>query len=183
MTTKPITIATMIADILQREGGYTNNPADRGGPTNHGITLHTYSVYLGRLATIAELKAITPTIAAHIYQSLYYIKPNIDVIPLELQPIVFDESINMDPENAAKLLQETLKHYDETISVDGKIGPITANKAHEILGQVGATTLINQMVDQRIDFYKAIVDHNPIQHVFINGWINRANQFRITTEA
>ena len=39
----------LINDVIERfEGGYTNHPADRGGPTNMGITRAALSEYLGR---------------------------------------------------------------------------------------------------------------------------------------
>ena len=34
-----MTVDQMIDDILRREGGYVNHPADKGGPTKYGITL------------------------------------------------------------------------------------------------------------------------------------------------
>ena len=32
--------------VLAREGGYVNNPNDKGGATNKGITQNTYNAYL-----------------------------------------------------------------------------------------------------------------------------------------
>ena len=43
--------------ILKHEGGYVNHKADKGGPTNFGVTIGTYSKWLGREATIAEVKS------------------------------------------------------------------------------------------------------------------------------
>lgn len=35
----------MLKFILQREGGYSNDPTDLGGETNKGITHGTYDAY------------------------------------------------------------------------------------------------------------------------------------------
>ena len=43
--------------VLQFEGGFVNNPKDPGGPTNLGVTQATLSGFLGRQATIDEVKA------------------------------------------------------------------------------------------------------------------------------
>lgn len=32
-------IHDLIEEVIAREGGYSDHPADRGGPTNMGITL------------------------------------------------------------------------------------------------------------------------------------------------
>ncbi|MES2753138.1 MAG: glycosyl hydrolase 108 family protein, partial [Pseudomonadota bacterium] len=38
MTTAKTDIATLIDAVIGREGGYSNHPADRGGPTRWGVT-------------------------------------------------------------------------------------------------------------------------------------------------
>ena len=40
---------TLYSPLLwKEEGGFTNNPADPGGATNHGVTLDTYGVYCAK---------------------------------------------------------------------------------------------------------------------------------------
>lgn len=49
----------LAAFVLEREGGYVNNKADKGGPTNKGVTLATYRSVYGQNKTVEDLKRIT----------------------------------------------------------------------------------------------------------------------------
>jgi lysozyme family protein len=63
-------IDTILDEIIRREGGYVNHPADRGGPTKYGITAQTLGRWrkLDRPATATEVKALTETEARAIYR-------------------------------------------------------------------------------------------------------------------
>ena len=45
-----------LARLLAHEGGYTNDAADPGGPTNFGITIYDYRKYVKPDATAADVK-------------------------------------------------------------------------------------------------------------------------------
>ena len=73
----------IITEVLQREGwpAYTNDPADRGGPTKGGITLgswrdHTSNPYV----TAEHVKNITEEQARAFYRHRYIIDPGFDRI-------------------------------------------------------------------------------------------------------
>lgn len=181
-----MTIKQIIADIIAKEGGYVNHPADRGGPTNYGITAMSYADYFKRPAdniTKAEIKAVTPQLAEKIYYSLYFVRPNINLLPELIQPLMLDMSVNHGPNKAIELLQTTLLHDGYNISTtDGLIGPKTLNAVTRATADLGKH-LINNLINSRIQFYKQIVKHDPSQAVFENGWIARAESFRPTATA
>jgi lysozyme family protein len=57
-------IDAMFDDVLRREGGFVDHPADRGGPTKYGITQRTLGHYLGRAVDRAEVEALGRPLAA-----------------------------------------------------------------------------------------------------------------------
>lgn len=168
----------MIDDILSREGGFVNHPADRGGPTNFGVTQATLSSWRGREATIDDVKILTIDEAREIYRTKYYVGPKIDKLPNLIQPLVFDMSINHGPGTAVKLFQRVMNDHGIVCEVDGGIGDETIRCALTAVDQFGSE-LINFLVDKRIQFYHQIVEKNPNQRVFLKGWLKRANEFRV----
>jgi len=172
-------VKEIINGIIQREGGYVNHPNDRGGPTKYGITQKTLSRYYGYSATIEQVQTLTKDVAYDIYEKDYYRAPGIDKLPKEIQAIVTDSSVLYGPRRAIKFLQEIVNEAGfGPISVDGALGPNTRRTVITAYSEMGPY-FINAYVEERIMFCERIVANNPSQNVFLKGWTNRANKFRV----
>jgi hypothetical protein len=105
-------VEDLAREIIAREGGFSNDPADPGGPTNHGVTLTTLR-RLGHDLTgdgrtdLADVKALTPDKAVAIYTEHYFRRPRLSELPEALQPSIFDMYVNAGA-NAVRLLQRLL---------------------------------------------------------------------------
>jgi lysozyme family protein len=173
------TVDEMVDTILAHEGGYVNDPSDRGGATNFGVTQRTYSAWLGRPASIDDVKAMRVETAREIYLANYYYKPRINGLPEKAQALVFDCAINHGPRRAIKFVQTVINLAGfGVIIVDGICGPDTMGRAQQASEAMG-DYFVNAIADERIDFYQAIVRNDPTQNRFIRGWLNRANSFRL----
>lgn len=142
------------------EGGYVDDPNDRGGPTNHGITQATLADWRGHPVSAADVEALSQEEATEIYQASYWKPICGDELPSGVDLIVFDSAVNQGPGTAAKLLQETVG-----VSADGHIGPQT-------LAAVSArdsVDTVNGMSAARLARYK----QSPDWPTFHNGWTNR----------
>lgn len=161
-------IGNAIKGILEREGSYVNHPADRGGPTNHGITQGALTAYLGRAATIADVRDLTIETAANIYVKNYWVKPGFDrlIIPPSTQELLFDMSVNHGPDNATKMLQRAVGALD-----DGDIGPKTRAAI------AGTENITARLIAERVSFYGRIITNHPDQAPFAAGWANRSAEF------
>ena len=168
----------MIEAILGREGGFVNDPADRGGPTNFGVTRSTLAKWRGQAVSADDVRAMPKDEAREIYRKNYFLLPKLNRLPLIIQPLLFDMSINHGPGGGIRLLQETLNAQNFPCSVDGGIGDQTVNCAGQAVAAQG-TALINKIVDQRVAFYHQIVANDATQQRFINGWLKRAKEFRV----
>lgn len=62
----------VMAFIARWEGGYVNHPLDKGGATNMGITIGTLSAWLGRKATVEEVRNLSRETADAIYRARYW---------------------------------------------------------------------------------------------------------------
>ena len=172
----------LIEVILHHEGGFVNHKNDRGGATNHGVTIGTYSRWLGRPATVDEVRQMSVETAIEIYKKNYFYGPGIHRLPELVMGHVFDMAVNHGPRRAIKLLQRTVNVAGfGTISVDGVSGPGTRRHVQKAVDAMGEY-FNDAVVEERIKFYHRIVERNESQRVFLRGWLRRANSFRMITE-
>lgn len=166
-------VDSMIEALIVREGGYVNHPADRGGPTNCGITRETLAAWRGCSVTVDDVKCLTPSEAAEIYRASYYYAPGIDTLPSALQAHVFDIAVNSGPKTGIKLLQRALNRLEAGIKEDGVLGPVTRAAAEAY----PSSDINHTLVEVRLRYYDDIVAADPKQRAFIDGWRKRAKSF------
>ncbi|HEY6896248.1 MAG TPA: glycosyl hydrolase 108 family protein [Rhodocyclaceae bacterium] len=172
-----ISIEQMIDDVLRREGGYSNLPADKGGPTKFGITQATLSRFLERVASVDDVKNLDIETARDIYELRYYHQPRIDKLPEAIQPFVFDCAVNHGPRKAIQFVQTVCNEAKlGPLATDGQMGPKTKAVADACYEQMG-DWMLPALVEERRMFYAAIVAQDPSQGVFLKGWLARANSF------
>lgn len=159
------TDSDIIADIISREGGYVNHPADRGGPTRFGITQATLADYRGYKVNAGDVEALTETEAWKIYRKRYLEDTGIAKIPNpELRGVVLDAAVNHGPVRAIAMLQRAIGVPD-----DGVIGPVTL----AAMPYLNARSVCVKFLAQRCRFYGAIISADHSQAVFAKGWANR----------
>ena len=157
--------------VLQKEGGFVDHPADRGGATNRGITQGTYDDWRKRRGLLPQsVRLLTDDDVAEIYRLDYWDKVRADELPAPVNLVVFDDAVNSGVNRAARRLQKACK-----VATDGAIGPRTIAAAKQIADASGALNLALDIIEQRVDFYHNIVETNPSQSVFLRGWLNRMN--------
>lgn len=165
----------IINDIIEREGGYVNNPADRGGPTKYGITHQTLASWRGvDRVTAAQVELMTKDEARAIYRQRYLVGPGLwHLNSPELRAVAVDCFVTHKPKVAIRMLQEAVG-----TRTDGILGPVTIAAANQMNGKRAAIL----MCCARFRFFGRLIsgdltdaDHDgiPDNTEFAAGWINR----------
>lgn len=154
-----------LVSVLEHEGGWADHPKDPGGATMKGVTLKTYSDWLGREASKDELRNIPGEHLKTIYKTRYWDAVRADELPAGVDYAVFDMAVNSGPGRAAKLLQAAVG-----ATPDGAIGPKTlaAVKAQD------PAALIFVFQDKRQDFLESL----PTFAIFGKGWTHRVDSVK-----
>jgi lysozyme family protein len=173
---------TILQKTLKWEGTWSDDAVDAGGKTMLGITQATLGAWLGRPASAQEIRNLTRDEAINIYQSMYFQKPGINLLPDALQSPVFDFGVNAGPGRAIMGLQTLIDTLGIVphINVDGGIGAFTLKAVSGTLGTTGERKMVNAYQDARQAFYNGIVLKDESQREFLRGWTNRVDDFRIT---
>jgi lysozyme family protein len=161
--------------ILVHEGGWVNDPSDRGGETFQGISRNNFPNWPGwRLIDIARnsptfpacIKANgnLPELVADFYRRDFW-QPSWDQLDKRVAAKVMDISVNAGISWGPKILQRALRVTD-----DGIVGPHTIEAANN----TDTDTLLQAMCDQMDKHYDAIVEAHPEDQKFLKGWEARA---------
>ena len=93
--------------VLAREGGYSNNPNDKGGATNKGITQNTYNSYMvSKGRPTRDVRNITDAEVEDIYYSRYWLGAGCEKMSPVFAVICFDTAVNMGVSRVKPFLQE-----------------------------------------------------------------------------
>lgn len=153
--------------ILQWEGGFVDDPDDRGGATNKGVTLTTFRQYYGQSRTVDDLRNITEEQWLHIFKCGYWDKMKGDDIDNQsVANILVDWAYNSGPKTPSKAVQRIVG-----ATPDGIIGRKTLSS----INSRNPEQLFSYIKQERIDFYNNICEKNPSQRKFLKGWMNRVN--------
>lgn len=160
----------LIPLILKWEGGYSNHPLDSGGCTMKGVTIGTFRSFFGKSKTCSELKNISDDQWSKVFKEGYWDKMGGDDIKSQsVADIIVDWAWLSGVKTVAKKIQKIVG-----VEADGKIGPVTI----KAINTFSPKELHQKIYGERKKFYENLVKRNPEQKVFLNGWMNRLNDYK-----
>lgn len=134
--------------VLKWEGGYVNNPNDKGGATNKGITQTTYNQWLKSNGfTAKDVKKITNSEVEQIYYNNYWLKAGCDKMSPKFAILAFDTAVNMGFARVKQFMKAAQWKYPDKF--------ISAREAK----------------------YKEFAQYGN-QKIFLAGWLNRINALK-----
>lgn len=175
------------------EGGYVNDPVDRGGETYRGIARVHHPDWSGwkridaqrRKTGFPKILNADRTLQANVkafYKKVFWDRFKGDELPD--QPVaneLYDTGVNMGVRRAVRFLQSSLnllnrnqRDYRDLI-VDGQFGVKTLATLAKHLGKDrSSTSLVKMMNIQQGARYVEIMAGDASQERFARGWIKRA---------
>lgn len=170
-----------IALLLKIEGGEVNDPADRGGHTNHGIT-EAVARRHGYKGSMSELPL---SLVIGIYKKDYWDVNRLDqvaAIDEHIADEVFEAGVNCGPRTAATWLQRAInccnvnrRHRTVLVSdlkTDGVIGPATLAALKAVAAVDPAHVYALQNIYQAAH-YATLAEGDITQRLFLRGWVNQ----------
>lgn len=168
----------VIAGIIDREGGYVNDPADSGGETNYGITVAAAREcgYPGRMDCMPR------TFAFRVYAGRYWDSVRADdLLDLseKIAEEVVDTGVNMGVARSSTFLQRALNALNsggalyQDLTLDGDIGPATIAALREYLRMRDESTLLKALNCLQGAAYIELAERREKDERFLYGWLKQ----------
>ncbi|MBI5267312.1 MAG: peptidoglycan-binding protein [candidate division Zixibacteria bacterium] len=177
--------------LAEAEGGYANNPNDKGGETFKGISRKYHSDWPGwkrvdllktspDFPRIAEADPDLTGAVGVFYRVEYWNRIKGDDIPQqEIAEYLFDTAVNFgtgptDPDGASIYLQSALNEMGATLTVDGVIGPATLSALRTLGSAASSRELLMWKLTRRRLVYRVkacLADRSQTANLL--GWLRR----------
>lgn len=166
----------IIDRIIDVEGGYTNNPADSGGPTRYGVTEAVARDY----GYAGDMRDLPKSLAFNILSDKYWYEVKGDSL-YELSEIIAEEvvdtGVNCGVRIAQTFLQRTLNVFNtqgtrySDIVEDGHIGPATLEALGAYLQQRDELVLLRALNCLQGARYIELAELAEKNETFVYGWL------------
>ncbi len=172
-------IDELIDEVIGREGGYSNHPADKGGPTRWGVTEAVARAH----GFQEDMRAFPRDGAVSIYRRLYWTKPGFDRIGStapSLAAELFDTGVNMGPATAAGFLRRALNALNRNggdygdIPASGLIDDAVVAALSAFLskrGPPGEGVMLKAIEALQGERYLRLAETRPANEAFLYGWL------------
>jgi hypothetical protein len=156
--------------MLNLEGKKTDDPRDRGGRTNFGVTQGTYNRWRdSKNLPRQDVFKITKDEAMQLYKKNFWGIIGGDKLPQKTAMALMSFALTDGPEDSVRLVQRMLK-----IPATGYMGPATLDKINKLVKKYGDEGFANKVLNRQIIRYK----NDEQAHIYGRGWVNRANKVR-----
>ena len=190
--------------LIGVEGGFVNDPKDRGGWTMFGVSLRflkaegafdedgdglaEFDLDMDGDIDGQDIRKLTLADAKVIYARFFWNEVQAEVLPRPLGEMVFDQAVNGGKLAAKKLLQRALNEClanvtnvasrPALLAIDGTFGSATRQAIDWVLARpgLGMPSLVIAYRHAAEDRYRAIAARKSSQIRFLNGWVRRAQE-------
>lgn len=163
----------LVPFIRRWEGGFVNDPADKGGATMAGVTIGTYTEYRRRKGlpapTVTDLRNISNAEWMNIFKTLYWNRWQADKILSQSVADILVDWVWGSGVWGIKIPQRILG-----VTQDGVVGP----KTIAALNARNPRQLFEEIRRARVQFIDDICKKTPTNEKFRRGWMNRLNDLK-----
>ena len=163
---------SVIPITLEFEGGYSNNPNDKGGETKYGITKIFYDTYKNEVRDIApNIKSLTLDDAKKLYKA-HWDRYNLGYVREKRKALLInDYIINSGVKGVIKRMQNNLQKRGYNTTINGRMD----QKTLEAINDIDLETFAKDIQTDRTNHYYSPLKDST-QYSLIKGWLDRISK-------
>ena len=195
---------TAYAPLARYEGGWCNDPADRGGATYAGIARNFFPAWPGwavidaarshpsfqqGAAAFSRHLSVLPDLSDAVrdwYRTEWWDRLGLGSLPQALANEIFEQAVNLGKGGAGRLLQRVINAFNwdkggkkplfPDLVVDGAIGPRTLDGLALLLrARTSEAALVHALNCMQGAHYINLAAGKPSQRRFTDGWLTRTH--------